>query len=103
MQLKLFLIAGGLDCRVAPRSCQRKLHRFIEEFKSLDIVDSLLRRLWAIKHHESLSFGSQIRFGYDVEDVAILREDLEQSIFQLVDFGAFLEISHIDSVAQVSQ
>jgi hypothetical protein len=95
--LKLIFIATPFYTCIAPGLRKRQLHRFIKQFETLYLIDGLLRALHTIKYYECLSFRLEVRLGYDVDDLAIFREEFIERLLELVDLDALFKIAYVQT------
>jgi len=49
-----------------------------------------------------LAFGSQVRFGYDVDDVTIFGKQLAEGLDQRWDLDTFFEVGAINTIKLIS-
>lgn len=97
MTLKLVVASAPLDMRIAARLRKRQLHGLLEQIEALDLVDGSLRRLDRVEDDEGLPFGFQVRLGHDVDDLAVLAEELGQGFLELLRLDALFEVADIDA------
>jgi hypothetical protein len=97
MTLKLLIIPSPLHSSIAPRLRKCQLHRLTEEIKALDLINRLLRALYAVKDNKRLALSLQVRFRDNLKDLAIIGEQLGQRFFQLLHLDALFKVAHIYS------
>lgn len=76
MALVLVVIAAATNAGVAAGAGERELHGLIEQLEALHVVDGALDTVCILKHDERLALGLQVRLGHDVDDGAVLGEQL---------------------------
>lgn len=72
MQLKVLFCPEFLHSRIAPRLRQGDLHRLAEQVEAIDLLCSLLGRLWVVEDDEGLALCLQVGLGNDVDDISKL-------------------------------
>ena len=78
MCLEVFCASLSLHSSIALGFCIVQVHRLIEQFESLDLLDCPLGSFGLVKDYESLAFGFEIRLGDQFNNIAVLREDLRK-------------------------
>lgn len=101
--LKFFVTSCSKDCGIAARLGQGKLHRFLEELETLDLVDGALGRLRIVKHDERLSLCLDVGLGDYIDYCAIFGEDGHQGFLEKFWLDALLEISDIHPIRYSGQ
>ena len=62
MRLKILVTPLFLHRSIAPRLGIVQLHRFVEQFEALHLLDRLPGGLYAVENNESLTSGFQVGF-----------------------------------------
>jgi hypothetical protein len=101
MALELLVITGPLHGCIAPGLRKGEVHRLLEELEALHIIDSLLGALDGGKDNEGLALGLEVRLGHNVNDLAVLREQLLQRLAELVGLDALLQVAHVQSAIRL--
>lgn len=57
-----------------------------------------MRALGAVEDDKGLAFGFQVGFGDDVDDLAVLGEELGEGLFELLDFDALFEVADVEAM-----
>ena len=96
MLLKLLLVTSSLDSRITSRLCERQLHWLVKKLESLNFVDGFLSGIDGVENNECLSLSFQVFLGYDIDNLAVLRENLTECLLQLLDLDALLEVADIN-------
>jgi len=73
------------------------LHRLIKKLETLHLLDRLLRALYTVEYDKRLAFCLQVRLCDDVDDLAILGEELGERFFQLGNFDVLFEVADVDA------
>lgn len=94
-KLRAILASFPLHGGIAARLRKRQHHGLIEEWERLDLLDSLLCRLHAVKHDERLAPRADVLLRNDVDDGAVLREESPQRALQQGDLDGFFEIADL--------
>lgn len=95
MDFEVVLIALPLYCGVALRLRIIQRHGLVEEIEPLNLVYSERRGLHTVENDECLPLCFQVLLGDDVDDVAIVAENVAKSLLQLFDFDALFEVSDL--------
>lgn len=74
-----------------------------EKFESVDLVDGILCTLHRIEYDESLTSAPQATLCDNVQNVAILGEDLAQGLDQSGNLDALFEVSGLRDRVSVAQ
>jgi len=78
------------------------MHLPVEDVEALQLIDRILRRVDRVVHDEGLAFRFEVLLGHDVNDVAILGEDLAEGVDQDGDLDVFIEVFYLCRVRQLS-
>lgn len=97
MALEFLVAAGALHRGVAAGARERELHGAVEQLEALDVVDGLLGAVGVGEDDEGLALGLEVGLGYDVDDLAILGEELLQGLGELGDLDRLLEVADVDA------
>ncbi len=88
MGLEFFRVVLSSDYGIAPCLCKVKEHRFFEKFEALYLFDCALGGFDFVEHNEGLSFGLEVGLRNEIDDIAVLREDLRQCFLELIDLDS---------------
>ena len=102
MRFELLIVSRPLHCRITSRFGESQLHRLLKQLEPLHFINCLLGRLDAVKDYECLALRLQIGLGNNIDDFAILGEELCESFLQLVDLDTLLEVTDIHTGRYVS-
>lgn len=80
MRLELLVRAVEFNGSVARAARQGELHRFAKNVEAISSFYRLVSVMRVVENYKSLTFGLEIRFGYDINHIAELREDNSQGI-----------------------
>lgn len=95
MALQLVRPSLPENSRIALRLRIVERHRLIEELEAVDLVDGARRGVDIVEHNERLALGFQVGLCDDLEDCAVLRENLFEGFFEMVDFDALFEVADL--------
>lgn len=95
--LKLFLVALQLNGLVASSTRNRKLHRFPEEFKPVDLFDGIARAFRILEDNKRLTFRAKVLFRDDVNDRTKLRKYRSQGLRQGFQLDALFEVLNVNT------
>ena len=95
MALELLIVTEALHRCITTSTRERELHGSAEELKALDVVDGFLGSVDGVEDHEGLAFRLEVRLSHDIDDLAILGEELHQRLLELRDLDRLLEISAV--------
>lgn len=98
VSLQLVLSTFSQHRRIAPCLGKVQLHRLVEELEAIHLVDGAHRGVDIVENDERLAFGFQVRLGNQIDDVAILGEDLAEGFLELGRFYSLLEVFNVDTV-----
>lgn len=96
VRVKLLRVARPQHRGVAPGARQRDLHRLLEEFEALDLLDGGVCRLGLVEHDKGLALGLEVRLGYDVNHIAKLGKDGAQGLLERFGLDALLQITDVN-------
>lgn len=99
MTLELLLVAEALDGSIAAGASKGELHGPAEEVEALDVVDGLLGGLDGVEDDEGLALGLEVGLGHDVDDLAILGEQLRQGLLELGDLDRLLQVAAVHATS----
>jgi hypothetical protein len=90
VSLQLIVAAFPLHCRIASGFRVVQDHWLVEDVEAVDFLDSASRGFNVVEDDEGLALGLEVRLCDNLYDGAIFRENLLQSLFQLVDFDSLI-------------
>jgi len=98
MRLQSFFSIFSLHRHVRPRLGKVEMHLLVEDVEPLQFIDRILRRVDRVVDNEGLPLRLDILLRDDVDDVAILGEDLAERLDQKWDFRALVEVADLARV-----
>jgi len=73
------------------------LHRLVEQLKAVHFFDGFGGGSGVVKDYECLSFGLEIGLCDEVDNFAVLGENLGESFFELFDLYALFKVLYVDT------
>jgi len=98
VRVELVLIARLENCGITAGACQGNLHRLIEEFEALDLLNGGVCRFGLVEDDKGLALGLEVCLGHDVDHVSILREDCAQGLLERLGFDALFQITDVHAM-----
>lgn len=93
--LELVVVAECLDRSIAFCPRHRQAHWLLKEVKALQVPNGSLRGLGAVEDDERLALRPKVRLGDNIDDIAVLGENVSQGLPQRFGLDALFEVLHV--------